>query len=72
MHWIPQAKKLVSVLAISTLVTGTKKAPKIRVLDWVSYIHYPMQFRKDRGKDVLTLLNSESKVNAMTPALELN
>ena len=28
----------------------------------------PDQFRKDKGKDVLDLLDSGSKVNAMTPA----
>ena len=27
-----------------------------------------MQFQKDKGRDVLALLNSEIKVNAMTPA----
>ena len=40
----------------------------MKVLDRVSCICYPVQFRKDKGKDVLALLDSGSKVNAMTPA----
>ena len=49
-------------------VTGTKKAQKVRVLDRVSCICYPMQFQKDKNKDVLVLFDSESKINTMTPA----
>ena len=50
-------------------MTGaSREAPKISVLDRVSCIYYPVQFCKDKGKDVLTLLNSKSKINAMTPA----
>ena len=63
-----QAKKLVLVLATSTLVTVAKEALKMRVLDRVSCICYPFQFRKDKDKNVLALLNSKSKVNAMTLA----
>ena len=48
-------------------VAGTE-AFKVRVLDRVSYICYPVQFRKNKGKDVLTLLDSGNEVNAMTPA----
>ena len=55
-------------MAIPTSVTGAKKASKVRVLDWVSCICYPVQFQKDKGRDVLALLNSGSKVNVMTPA----
>ena len=40
----------------------------MRVLDRVPCICYPIQFCKDKGKDVLALLNSRSKVNAMIPA----
>ena len=40
----------------------------MRVLDRVPCICYPVQFRKDKGKDVLALLHSRSDVNAMTPA----
>ena len=46
---------------------GTK-ASKVRVLDRISYTFYPIQFHKDKSKDVLTLLNSTSELNAMTPA----
>ena len=40
----------------------------MRVLDRIPRICYPVQFRKDKDKDVLALLASESKVNVMTPA----
>ena len=40
----------------------------MRVLDRVSCICYPIQFCKDKGKDVLALLDSGSEVNIMTPA----
>ena len=49
-------------------VTGTKEALKVRILDSVPCIHYLVQIHKDKGKDVLALLNSGSKVNAMTLA----
>ena len=53
----------------SSLVTGaSKKAPKVRVLDKIPCICYPVQFRKDKSKDVLALLDSRSEVNAMTLA----
>ena len=47
---------------------GAKKVQKMRILDRVSYIHYLVQFRKDKSKDILALLDSRSKVNATTPA----
>ena len=69
MPWAPQAKKLVSVLATSSLVTdASREAPKVRVLDKVPCICYPVQFHKDKGKDVLAFLDSRIEVNAMTPA----
>ena len=50
-------------------MTGaSRKAPKVRVLDRVPCICYPVQFRKNKGKDVLALLDSGSEVNAMIPA----
>ena len=50
-------------------MTGaSRKAPKVKVLDRVPCICYPIQFRKDKGKDVLALIDSKSEVNAMTPA----
>ena len=64
-----EAKKLVSVLATSALVTGaSKKAPEV-VLDRVPCIHYPVQFRKDKERATIrALIDSGSEVNAMTPA----
>ena len=50
-------------------MTGAStEALKVRVLDRVPCIHYFVQFRKDKDKDVLALLDSKSEVNAMTPA----
>ena len=50
-------------------MTGAiKEAPKVRVLDKIPCICYPVQFRKNKDKDVLALLDSRSEVNAMTPA----
>ena len=49
------------------MIGANKEALKVRVLDRVPYIYYPVQFRKDKDKDVLALLDSRSKVNAMTP-----
>ena len=50
------------------VIGASRKAPKVRVLDRIPCICYPVQFCKDKGKDVLALLDSKSKVNAMTPA----
>ena len=49
------------------LTNASREAPKMRVLDKVPCICYPVQFRKDKGKDILALLDSKSKINAMTP-----
>ena len=69
MPYVRQAKKLVLVSTTSLLVTGaSSKAPKVTLLNRVSCICYPVQFCKDKGKDVLALLNSGNEVNAMTPA----
>ena len=40
----------------------------MRVLDQITCICYIMQFQKDKSKNVLALLDSGSKVNAMTLA----
>ena len=40
----------------------------MRVLDRVPCICYLVQFRKDKDKDVLALLNSGNEVNTITPA----
>ena len=57
-------KKLVSVSAISSLVTETNKEV---TLERVLCVHYPLRFRKDTA-DVRALIDSGSEVNAMTPA----
>ena len=63
-----QAKKLVSVLATSLSITGAiKKALKVKLLNKVLCRCYPVQFRKEKNKDVLALLDFRSEVNAMTP-----
>ena len=50
-------------------MTGAStEAPKVRVLERVPYICYLVQFRKDKGKNVLVLLDSGREVNAMTLA----
>ena len=50
-------------------MTGAStEALKIRILDKVPCICYPIQFYKDKNKDVLALLNFESEVNALTLA----
>ena len=68
MPWALQAKKLVLVSATSLFIIGaSREIPKVRVLNRVSCICYPVQFRKDKGKDILALLDSRSKRNAMTP-----
>ena len=69
MSWASQAKKLVLVSATSALVTGASKEPqKVIVLDRMPCIYYPVQFRKDKGATIWALIDSASKVNAMTPA----
>ena len=40
----------------------------MRVLDRVPCICYSVQFRKDKGNNVLALLNFGSEINAMIPA----
>lgn len=51
-------------MAIFTLMTGAK----VETLDLerVSFIHYPVQFKKDaHGNHVQALIDSGSEVNAM-------
>ena len=57
------AKKLVLVSATSTSVTGAIE----EALERVSYIHYPVQFKKDKNQ-VQALIDSGSEVNAMHPS----
>ena len=56
-------------MATFSLVIGAStEALGVKVLEKVPCICYPVQFRKDKGKDVSALLNSRSKVNMITPA----
>ena len=69
MSQAPQEKKLVLISATSTLVIDTSsKAQKVKVFDKILCIYYPIQFQKDKGKDVLALLDFTSKPNAITLA----
>ena len=36
------------------------------ILDQVDYIHYPVQFRKNKKATIQALINFNSEVNAMT------
>ena len=58
------AKKLISVLATSTLMTGTRE----EVLECVSCIHYPVQFKNTDKAPVQALIDSRSEVNAIYPS----
>ena len=58
------AKKLVSVSAASTSVTGARE----EALERVSCIYYPVQFKDTDKALVQTLIDSGSKVNAIHPS----
>ena len=63
---VSEAKKLVSVLATSTLMTGARE--KALILERVPCIHYPIQSKKNANKtQVQALINSQSKVNSIHP-----
>ena len=62
-----QAKKLVSVWATSASVIGANEEAQEVILDRVPYIYYLVQFRKDK-EVIKALIDSGSKVNAITPA----
>lgn len=46
-------------------VTGVGKET---TLERIPYIHYSVQFQKDKTSEVQALINSGSEVNAMSPA----
>ena len=50
-------KKLVLVLATFMSVIGARNAQKVKVLNRICCIYCLVQFRKDKGKNVLALLN---------------
>ena len=57
-----------SILPTSAaVIEAGKGAQKVIVLDWLPYIQYRLQFRKDQGATIWVLIDSSSKVNAMTP-----
>ena len=56
-------KKLVLALATSTLITGTRE----EALEPVSYIHYPVQFKKNKTQ-VQVLVDLGSEVNGIYPS----
>ena len=58
------AKKLVSVSATSTSVTGARE----EALERVPCIHYPVQFKDTDRAPVQALIDSESEVNAVHPS----
>ena len=71
-----KAKKLVLVLATFASVTSASKEAQITqvthkekevILNWVLYIYYPVQFRKNKGETIQALIDSGSEVIAMTP-----
>ena len=61
--YLHQAKKLALVLATSVPMTDTSGKEVVRV----PCIYYPVQFQEGQ-EQVKVLLNSGSKVNAMSPA----
>ena len=66
-----RAKKLVLVLATSSLVTETSKENNI-VLERVTCIYYPVQFKKNANEtQVQVLIDSSDEVNVMTPVYTL-
>ena len=58
------SKKLFSVLATFVSLIEASKGNDV-ILDWVLCIYYPIWFKKD---EVQALINSNNKVNTMTPA----
>lgn len=64
------SEKLVLVLPTFAPIIGASKEDII-VLDKVFYIHYLLCFCKNKENKVQALINSSSKVNAITPAYAL-
>ena len=66
MSWATKVKKLVPVLATSASVIEACQEAQEVILDRVPCIHYPVQFRKDKGATIQALIVLDSEVNAMT------
>ena len=67
-----KAKKLVSVLTTSALVTGASKEAYMTkiirefALDRVLCIYYQVKFRNNKGATIQALINSGGEINAIT------
>ena len=63
---VSEAKKLVLVPATFMSMTGARK--EALVLEYILYIHYPVQFKKDVNKtQIQALINSGNKFNTIHP-----
>ena len=50
------------------MTSASKEAPEV-ILDRVPCIYYPVQFQKDKKRIIVwVLIDSDSKINTMTPA----
>ena len=63
-----QGKKLVSVLATSTLATETSKEAQKVISNQMPFIHYLVQFQKDESATIWAFIDLDSKVNTITLA----
>ena len=59
-----KVKKLVLVLATSTMMTSTRK----KTLEHIHYIHYPVWFKNTNKTQVQAVIDSRSKVNTIHPS----
>ena len=62
MYQASKAKKLVLILATFISMTGAKETQEV-ILDWVPYIYFALQFRKNKKPTIQALIHSSSKVN---------
>ena len=68
MSQVTKVKKLVPALAtFASVIEASKKDQEI-ILARVPCIYCPMQFQKDKRATIWVLINSSSKINALTPA----
>lgn len=68
MHKVLSVKELVTVTMISTLLTddNMNALQKMRDLDQVSYIYYPLLLQKNERKaKIIILIDFKNEVNAM-------
>ena len=61
-------KKLVLFLAASKLVTDTKTVQKIRVIDQVLCICYPIKFQNNKNNNVFALFDFKNEAIVVTLA----